>query len=177
MNAEDDARKTGAVLAVSRGVRDEFTLLWGAGEDESDSEGEFDEEDAGYQTAPIASIYALLDKHLQIESSQNDDSWWAGGLMQRLTKHMHNHGPDRASGAARDYAGVHKRLGRKLLFVYDLVGCESTYESLRFVIDAARPPHSGVTFERDFGLPRYLSFANHSERPAMSVDFWHGIYD
>ena len=63
---------------MSTGLRDEFLLLWGAGEDDqSDSEGEFDDDEAGYQTDPIATIYSLLEKHLQIESSQNDDSWWA----------------------------------------------------------------------------------------------------
>ena len=53
MNAEDP-RKTGAVVALSTG-RDEYLLLWGAGGDtDSESEGEWDDEDVGYQTAPIA---------------------------------------------------------------------------------------------------------------------------
>ena len=176
VNAED-ARNTFAALAVSTGLRDEYTLLWGAGEDDSDSEGEFNEDDAGYQTDPIATIYSLLEKHLQIESSQNDDSWWAGGLMQRLTKHMNKNDVSAANGEARDYAGVHRRVGKPLLFMFDLVGCDSDFDSLRFVVDAARPPHSAANFERDFGLPRYLIFEKHNERPAMCMDFWRGIYD
>ena len=176
MNAED-ARKTGSVLAVSSGVRDEYTLLWGAGEDESDSEGSHDDDDALYQTAPISSVYALLERHLQIESSQNDDSWWAGGLMERLTKHTNKNDVSAASGAARDYAGFHKRVGKKLHFVYDLVGCESPFDSLRFVVDAVRPPQTRASFERDFGLPRFLAFEKYNERPAASVDFRHGVYD
>ena len=165
------------MLAVSQGLRDQYTLLWGAGEDDSDSEGEFDEDEPGYKTDPMAAIYALLEKHLQVESSQNDDSWWAGGLMQRLTKHMNKNDASAANGTARDYASFHIRLGKKILFVYDLVGCESTFDSLRFVVDAVRPPQTGANFENEFGLPRYLAFEKHSDRPPVPVDFWHGIYD
>ena len=162
---------------MSTGLRDQYTLLWGAGEDDSESEGEWDDEDAAYQTAPLASIYSLLERHLQIESSQNDDSWWSGGLMERLTKYMNKNDPGRATGAARDYAGFHRRLGKKLLFAYDLIGCDSTFDSLRFVIDAVRPPHTSANFEKDFGLPRYLTFEKHSDRPPDPTDFWYGIYD
>ena len=164
-------------MAVSTGLRDQYTLLWGAGEDDSESEGEWDDEDAAYQTAPLASIYSLLERHLQIESSQNDDSWWSGGLMERLTKNMNKNDPSRASSAARDYACFHRRLGKKLLFVYDLIGCDSTFDSLRFVIDAARPPQTSANFEKEFGLPRALTFEKHSERPPVPIDFWYGIYD
>ena len=165
------------MLAVSTGMRDQYTLLWGAGEDDSDSEGEFDDDEPGYKTDPVAAIYALLEKHLQVESSQNDDSWWAGGLMQRLTKHMNKNDASAASGTARDYASFHKRIGKQILFVYDLLGCESQFDSLRFVIDAVRPPQTSANFEKDFGLPRCLTFEKHSDRPPVPVDFWHGIYD
>ena len=176
VNAEDP-RRTGAVLALSTG-RDEYLLLWGAGgDDESESEGEFDDEDVGYQTAPIASIYTLLERHLQVESSQNDDSWWAGGLMQRITQFMNKNDVTAASGAARDYTSFQKRGAKKLHFVYDLIGCESAFDSLRFVLDAVRPPKTSATFEKDYNLPRYLKFERHSERQPVVVDFWCGIYD
>ena len=97
--------------------------------------------------------------------------------MARLTKYMNKNDPGRATGVARDHAGLHRRLGKKLLFVYDLVGCDSTFDSLRFVIDAARPPQTSANFDKDFGIPRYLTFEKHSDRPPVDTDFWHGIYD
>ena len=97
--------------------------------------------------------------------------------MERLTKYMNKNDPGRASIAARDYAGFHRRVGKKLLFVYDLIGCDSSFESLRFVIDAVRPPKTSDNFEKDFGLPRYLTFEKHSDWPPVSIDFWSGIYD
>ena len=82
-----------------------------------------------------------------------------------------------ANGTARDYASFRRRLGKKILFVYDLVGCDSAFDSLRFVIDAVRPPQTGAHFENEYGIPRYLTFEKHSDRPQVPVDFWHGIYD
>ena len=64
-----------------------------------------------------------------------------------------------------------------LLFVYDLIGRDSNFDSLRFVMDAVRPPKTSANFEKDFGLPRYLTFEKHSERPRDPIDFWSGIYD
>ena len=55
---------------------------------DDDSEGSQDDEDVSYETTPLAAIYALLEKHLQIDDSQGEDAWFAGGLMERLTKHM-----------------------------------------------------------------------------------------
>ena len=77
LNAED-ARKSGACVAVSTGVRDAFLLLWGAGDDESDTEGSQDEDSTGYQTAPLACVYQLLEQHLAIDNSQGDDAYFAG---------------------------------------------------------------------------------------------------
>ena len=78
LNAED-ARRSGACVAVSTGVRDAFLLLWGAGDDDSDTEGSQDEDSTGYETAPLASVYKILEQYLAIDnSSQGDDAWFAG---------------------------------------------------------------------------------------------------
>ena len=79
------------------------------GDDESESAGEWDDEDVGYQTSPIASVYTLLERHHQVESSQNDDSWWACGLMQRITNFMSKNDVSAARGAVREYASFQKR--------------------------------------------------------------------
>ena len=82
-----------------------------------------------------------------------------------------------ASGAVREYTSFQKRGAKKLHFVYDLIGCDSTFDSLRFVIDAVRPPQTSANFEKEFGLPRALTFEKHSERPPVQIDFWYGIYE
>ena len=97
--------------------------------------------------------------------------------MQRITNFMTQNDVSAASGAVRDYASFHKRGAKKLHFVYDLIGCESEFDSLRFVLDAVRPPQTSAAFEKDFNLPRYLKFEKHSERQPVAVDFWYGIYD
>ena len=172
----DDARKSGACVAVPTGIRDEYTLLWGAGESDSDSEPSQDEDDTGYVTAPIASVYQLLEKYLALDNSQGDDSWFAGGLMERLSNQMNRNDSAGASLAAREHARFHTHVGKKLLFVYDLVAADSEFTSLRFVLDAVRPPFTSAAFEKVYGLPRYLQFGRSSERATESVDIWAGIY-
>ena len=53
-----------------------FTL--GRGDDESDTEGSQDEDSTGYQTAPLASVYTIMEQYLAIDNSQGDDAWFAG---------------------------------------------------------------------------------------------------
>ncbi len=172
----EDARKTEAVLAVSTGLKDEYTLLWGAGDLDDDSEGSQDDEDVAYETTPIAAIYALLEKYLQIDDSQGEDAWFAGGLMERLTKHMNRNDHVGAAHAVSEHTYFQKRVGKRLLFVYDVVGCDADFKNLRFVIDAVRPPETTAKFEKLYGMPRLLNFERASGRPCASVDFWRGIY-
>ena len=164
-------------MAVSTGLKDEYTLLWGAGDLDDDSEGSNDEDEVGYETTPLAAIYALLEKHLQIDDSHGDDCWFAGGLMERLTKHMNRNDHVSAAHAMSEHTYFQKRVGKRILFVYDLVGCESDFGSLRFVIDAVRPPETSVKFEQLYGIPRQLTFERVVDRPSGPVDFWRGIYE
>ena len=97
--------------------------------------------------------------------------------MQWITQFMNKNDVTAASGAARDYTTFQKRGAKKLHFVYDLIGCDSAFDSLRFVLDAVRPPKTSAHFEKDFNLPRFLTFEKHSERQPVAVDFWCGIYD
>ncbi len=125
------------------------------------------------RSAPLGSVYALLERHLQAESSQNDDAWWRGGIMERLTKHLGTNNTVGAAAAAREHQ---RRTGMPILFVYDLVSVECEFSSLRFVRDAVQPPVTGAAFEQTFGLPRHLSFGKRLERSVSTVDFWEGIY-
>jgi len=173
----ENARKTGAVLAVSTGLKDEYTLLWGAGDLDDDSEGSQDADEVGYDTTPLAAIYALLEKHLQIDDSQGEDAWFAGGLMERLTKHMNRNDHANALHAASEHAYFLKRVGKRILFVYDVISVDADFNTLRFVLDAVRPPETNAMFEQLYGIPRLLKFERAVDRPYVPVDFWRGIYD
>ena len=97
--------------------------------------------------------------------------------MERLTSHMNRNDVAAASDAARVYTHLHRRLGKKVLFVYDLVAAnDSDFDTLRFTLDAVRPPRSSALFEKLYGLPRYLKFEKSSRRAPASVDMWEGIY-
>ena len=96
--------------------------------------------------------------------------------MERISTHMNKNDSAGASLAARAHAGFHTHAGKKLLFVYDLVAVDSEFTSLRFVLDAVRPPFTSAAFEKIYGLPRHLQFERSSERAVESVDIWTGIY-
>ena len=97
-------------------------MLWELNTSDNDSELSQDEDD---ETAPIASVYQLLEKYLALDNSQGDDSWFAGGLMERLWNLMNRNDFAGASLAARAHTGFHTHAGKKLLFVYDLLAVDS----------------------------------------------------
>ena len=97
--------------------------------------------------------------------------------MERLTSNMNRNDVAAASDAARVYTHLHRRLGKKVLFVYDLVANDSDFDTcLRFTLDAVRPPRSSALFEKLYGLPRFLQFEKSAQRAPESVDMWAGIY-
>ena len=96
--------------------------------------------------------------------------------MERLTSHMNRNDDAAASDAAREHTQLHRRLGKKVLFVYDLVATDSDFDTLRFTLDAVRPPRSSALFEKLYGLPRFLQFEKSARRAPESVDMWAGIY-
>ena len=111
-----------------------------------------------------------------MDQSQGLDCWYAGGLMERLSSHLDRNDSAGAVRAAREHTHLHKRAGKKLLFVYDLVASDSGFDTLKYVLDAVRPPFTSATFEQIYGIPRYLQFERRSERANESVDVWAGIY-
>ena len=68
--------------------------------------------------------------------------------MERLSNHMNRNDSTGASLAAREHARFHTHVGKKLLFVYDLVAADSEFTSLRFVVDAVRHPVTNAAFEK-----------------------------
>ena len=96
--------------------------------------------------------------------------------MERLSNQMNRNDSAGASLAAREHARFHTYVGKKLVFVYDLVASNATFSDLKFVLNAVRPPFTSAAFEKVYGLPRYLQLERSSERAAESVDIWTGIY-
>ena len=97
--------------------------------------------------------------------------------MERLTKHMNRNDPVSAAHAVSEHVYFQKRVGKRILFVYDVISCDADFSSLRFVLDAVRPPETNARFEQIYGIPRYLKFDRVSERASVPVDFWHGVYE
>ena len=67
-------------------------------------------------------------------------------------------------------------LGKKVLFVYNIVANDADFDTLRFTLDAVRPPRSSALFEKLYGLPRFLQFEQSARRAPESVDMLAGIY-
>ena len=97
--------------------------------------------------------------------------------MERLTKHMNRNDHVNALHAVSEHAYFQKRVGKRILFVYDVISCDADFSSLRFVVDAVRPPETNARFEQLYGIPRLLKFERAIDRPSVPVDFWRGIYD
>ena len=98
--------------------------------------------------------------------------------MTRIQKSMHGSG-----AAAKSFANNHTYsrllLSEKLSFVYDLVCPKRSFESLTYVLDAARKPLRHLSddeFLATYGLPKRLLFKPASVRPAADIDLWSSIY-
>ena len=68
-----------------------------------------------------------------------------------------------------------------ILFVYDFVTCEASFDNLRFVRDAGRPPLAEGLCDKHFlethGLPRKLEFDSHMTFASRSAtNWWKGVY-
>ena len=97
--------------------------------------------------------------------------------MERLTKHMNRNDHANALHAVSEHTYYQKRVGKRILFVYDVISVDADFNTLRFVLDAVRPPETNARFEQLYGIPRLLKFERAVDRPYVPVDFWRGIYD
>ena len=68
---------------------------------------------------------------------------------------------------------------KPLMYVYDFMCCDSAFEDLRYVLDAAKSPLQMLDDERFkavYGLDRRLEFRQRKPRPQASSDWWTDIY-
>ena len=153
-----------------------YLLLYGAGVDDFCQDcGE------GESETPLASIYLLLEEHFarEIQStsevSQTNDGWWEGGPMQKLS----NANWHASLMTLRDNVSSRLNANQKLLYVYDFIRCDATYNQLRFVLNAGRPPleeHDDTDFQNIYGIPRILQFQDHQPRSALPSNWWAAVY-
>ncbi len=58
-----------------------------------------------------------------------------------------------------------------------MVTCEAEFESLKYILDAKRPPLKDVVhFEKTYGLPRFLSFAPRKKRTQHKMNAFQCVY-
>ena len=78
-------------------------------------------------------------------------------------------------------ASIGYRLRRRMpvSFVYDMVRCTLSFDALRFVSDAGRPPLGNMPdedFERLYSIPRRLRFRSNAMREPSPSDWWSEVY-
>ena len=185
------AAKAAKCMPMKAGSKDEFTLLWHTGDDhlggkELAEEAEDGSED--YEPAPLAFVERLLEKRFEneLEVSSEEcgercEAWLTGGGMRRLTDAMSKRHISHAYKLVSDTQASRLHYHVPLLFVYDFVTCEASFDNLRFVLDAGRPPLTSVLCEKHFidifGLPRKLSFdTQHSYASRSPIKWWDGVY-
>ena len=68
-------------------------------------------------------------------------------------------------------------VGRPLHFVYDIVGTETKFHHLKYILDAAQPPlQDGPNFEKVYGVTRNLTFDRASKRRIEDVVIFESVY-
>ena len=68
-------------------------------------------------------------------------------------------------------------IGYPLLFVYDIVGVDTKFKDLKYILDAAHPPLKDSThFEKIYGLPRLLKFHVRTKRQPVDANMFANVY-
>ncbi len=98
--------------------------------------------------------------------------------MQRLSSSMARSNSQEAYKIAVETHTARVASGSPLLFVWDMVTTDASFEALKFVLDAARPPlKECVEFEKTYnGFSRHLSFAPRQRRTPTVVNIFEGVY-
>ena len=156
-------------------------LLWGIeAEDEEESDEEIMDEDIeGYQICPIAKAYSLLERHFKYHpcNSEPNDGWYKGGIMEKLIKKIAHSNANGVYETALAYNTTQALVGKPLHFVYDIVGVETKWTDLKYVLNAVRPPmKDGPDFEKVYGITRKLTLDNKSKRSPVVSNIFENVY-
>ena len=172
---------TGACCApISKGTPGEYWICWGV-HDTHPPPSNDGEVEGGYEATPLAQIHMMLDKlHAQdaLADTTSEEGWFRGGVMQRISCSMKRDTLD-ATRVALTAHQARAAKGNHLHFVWDVVSTEAAFDSLRYTLDAARPPlcdRPDDFFTKAYGMPRRLSFTPQQKRVPLEADMFEGIY-
>ena len=177
-----DSRVSGTCIPIGTGARGVFRLLWGARmPDETSDESETESmQSMEYETTPMAVAYALLEQTFREDmtaDSADAAHHVSGGAMQRLASCMGHCDVKSAVRVVEEDVTTRLQSKLPLLFVYDVVRCDEDFDSLRFVLDAERPPLSSATdFETKYKITPKLTFKLRTSRSHTEVNWWAGRY-
>ena len=148
-------------------------------------------EDANYTESPLAAIYSLMEAKFnhdllvnQSEPAQVDaDGWWTGGALQRIGRSMARRDDQKARSMANKTIETQITQNEPLSFIYDFCTCETPFDALLHVCDAAREPlipHymqvEDEKFKETFGIHRKLEFREATSRHVTPGDWWTSVY-
>ena len=187
----EEASRTGSPLLMFTGVPKVFNLFWNATRDdclETSSDLYEDDDDfcsdlAGYTCTPLARAYDLflnlLDQNLFEDAATGHIRSGIGSHF--ATKITQQNGELAASLARERYYRV-LATHRRVEFVWDLVDCSASFDSLHAILDASNIPMLKVPrgcvrkFRRTYGLPMLLAFTESSARTPSEIDWFTGVY-
>ena len=84
-----------------------------------------------------------------------------------------------ASGTLRGNLKAKVMSNSYLMYVYDFANCETNFDELQYINDAARGPMrqtSDEQYRNVYGLSRKLCFARASMRHNIKSDWWSSVY-
>ena len=98
--------------------------------------------------------------------------------MEKLIKKVAQSTATGVYETALAYNTTQALVGKPLHFVYDIVGVETKWTDLKYVLDAAaRPPlKDGPNFEKVYGITRKLTFDNKSKRRPAASNIFENVY-
>ena len=86
-------------------------------------------------------------------------------LTKKITKSKNTNG---AFETALQWNASKVALGHPLHFVYDIVGPETTFNALKYILNAAQSPlKDGPDFEKIYGISRSLTFDSKLKRKTI----------
>ena len=158
-------------------LRTSAMIIWGLPSKAQVVEEEHDSSE--YSTTPMESVQSLLKEVSKRNANDSDQAsqfqWWLGGAFRQSS----NKPVFRA--LCQVDADVYQRIDSRvsLHFVYDLVTNATSFQDLKFVLDAGRCPLRDIpssVFKETYGLTKELSFKRAEKREANPTDLWSVLY-
>ena len=178
LSGHTHAGTTGDVLPIAVGM-DQYLLYWGVGTDDKYSS---DRDIDGYTETAVSAGYRLLRAYFKrklLTLHRKEDAPIMGGVLQKMDGGYSR----RCNDTIRIvYGGTTTQLSRtfRVIYVYDICTCETQFENLKFVNDAARSPLAKKTTEDEFkatyGIEQKIRFKHRKSHSVHPRDWWSELY-